>query len=335
MKRILPIIIICLALAACHKQQKFVPGPNDTIALVACPQFDSLRAMQTVEAQCKFGPRVAGSKASRECGDYLVEEFRRLGLTVEEQLGEATRWDGEPVCIRNITARLNPDNPSRLLLCAHWDSRPWADQDPDTTLHRTPLLGANDGASGVAVLLEMARCMTQQPLHIGVDFVLFDAEDMGTPEWADNDSTDTTPTWCLGSQYWAEQAFAGGYEAMAGVLFDMVGGRGTSFAREGQSVYHAKNIVDTIWQIALQLGYSDIFQDRDGGFLVDDHVPVTQTAHIPCIDIVANCPTGPSFGPTWHTTHDTPENIDPHLLRAAGQTVLQWVYNEDKKDASH
>lgn len=331
MKRLLPIILLAVVVSGCHKQTKFVPGPDDTIALQACPQFDSLRAMATVEAQCKFGPRVAGSEASRLCGDYLIKELRALGLEVEEQTSEATRYDGEPVSVRNIIARLNPEARSRFLLCAHWDSRPWADQDADSTLHRTPILGANDGASGVAVLLEMARCLKEQPIQSGVDFVLFDAEDMGTPTWAENDSVDTTPTWCLGSQAWASKAFMEGYDAMAGVLFDMVGGRGTSFAREGLSVYHAKNIVDTLWQIARQLGYADIFQDRDGGYLVDDHAPVNQTANIPCVDIVANNPTGVSFGPTWHTTQDTPENIDPHVLRAAGQTVLQWIYNEDKK----
>ena len=331
-KLFIPILAACamLSVGGC-KQQKSQTGERetiDTIALAKTPVFSGDSAMRWVEAQCDFGPRVTGSQASQQCGDYLIKEFERLGLTVTEQKAELTRFDGQRLPMRNIIASLNPDNLDRLLICAHWDSRPWADQDADESKHHTPILGANDGASGVAVMLELARAIQQMPITTGIDFVCFDAEDMGAPEWAENDTVDTSDTWCLGSAYWAEQAYMNGYGARFGILLDMVGGKGTYFAKEGVSMYFARPVNDILWQLAKQLGYGDLFQDREGGQLIDDHVKVNTIARIPCIDIVPNVTTGISFGPTWHTTQDTPENIDPAVMKAVGQSVLQMIYND-------
>lgn len=332
MKKIfIPILIVCLlaAVSGCKKtKKKYEPSPSDTIALAKAPQFCADSAMAWVEAQCAFGPRVTGSEASQKCGDYLISEFKRLGLSVTEQTTETTRYDGQKLPMRNIIASLNPDNADRILLCAHWDCRPWADQDPDESKRHTPILAANDAASGVAVMLEIARQMQQMPIQTGIDFVCFDAEDMGTPDWDENDSIDTADTWCLGSQHWANEAYINGYTARFGILFDMVGGKGSTFAKEGQSMYYARTIVDILWQLAKQLGYESTFPNREGGMLIDDHVPVNQVAKVPCIDIVPNYESGNSFGPTWHTTSDTPDNIDPLVMRAVGQSVLQLIYND-------
>ena len=299
------------------------------ITLAECPVFSADSALRFVVEQCNFGPRVTGSEASARCGDYLVESFRMYGAAVEEQCATVTRYDGQRLPIRNIIARLNPSAEKRIMLCSHWDSRPWADHDEDESNHHTPILGANDGASGVAVMMELCRIMQLKPLGIGVDFVCFDAEDMGLPEWDDDYSGDSSDTWCLGSRYWSEQAAAVGYKARYGILLDMVGGIGCTFSREMVSRHFADPLVSRVWTIAGQLGFRHYFPQSDGGYLTDDHVNVNTIARIPCIDIVPYFTDGPSsFGPTWHTMQDTPENIDVNVLQAVGQTLAQLLYNE-------
>ncbi len=302
----------------------------DTIPMAQCPAFETERAMHYLEAQCALGPRVPGSQAWKSCGDSIVAWFSALGLNVTEQSTTVTLYDGSNAPCRNITASLNADNPDRILLCAHWDSRPWADNDPDEKNHRTPILAANDGASGVAVLLELARLLSQdKSITTGIDFVCLDVEDSGTPQWAE-DSEIEESTWCLGSRKWSQQAAENGYQARFGVLFDMVGGRGSTFSKESYSMQYAAPVVEMLWHIAHQIGYGHYFPLRNGGYITDDHVEVNQVAHVPCIDIVPYHTDGPSsFGPTWHTMNDTPENIDPDVLEAVGQSVLQLIYNDN------
>ena len=314
-------------LASCGGQNKGNAPAADTIALAACPRFSASNAMQFISEQCEFGPRVTGSEASRLCGDYLVERFKSFGADVEEQTSTVTTWDGSKLSARNIIAHINPSNPDRILLCSHWDSRPWADNDEDEANHRTPILAANDGASGVAVLLEICRLLQEKPVQVGVDLICFDAEDLGTPQWAE-DRSDASDTWCLGSQFWAEKASSDGYKARYGILLDMVGGFGTSFSREGVSMQLAGPIVNRVWQLAGQLGYRQFFPLKDSGYITDDHINVNR-AGVPCIDIIPYYREGPSsFGPTWHTIKDTPENIDRNVLEAVGQTITQLIYNE-------
>ncbi len=320
-----------LTLCSCGGRTQGEASRSDTIALQPCPAFDQTNAMAYVEKQCSFGPRVPGTESSRNCAEWIVTTFQSLGCEVELQSAEVTAYNGETLPCTNIVARLNADNSDRVLLCAHWDTRPWADSDPDPSNHQTPILGANDGASGVAVLLEMARAITQysSPFETGIDFVCFDAEDYGTPQWADDDM-DTGSTWCLGSTYWAQQAAATNYNARFGMLFDMVGGRGSQFAMERISEEYAKPVVQMLWHLAHQIGYGQFFPLRSGGYITDDHVAVNQIAHIPCIDVVPYHTDGPSvFGPTWHTLSDTPENIDPNVLEAVGQSALQLLYNDN------
>ncbi len=307
----------------------------DTIALAAAPAFAADSAMAYVEAQCAFGPRVPGSAAHKACGDWLVTKFQSFGAQVIEQHTTVQGYDGQPIPCRNIQARVNADASDRILITAHWDSRAWADNDADATNHRTPVIAANDGASGVAVMLEMARLIQATGLSYGVDFVCFDAEDQGTPQWADDaaEETDTeTGFWCLGSKYWAEQAYAVGYRARYAINLDMVGGRDSRFLMEGYSRHYAHTLVNMLWQIAGQLGYGQLFPLRNGGYVTDDHVPVNQTAAIPAIDIIPSVDSPRSgFGETWHTINDTPENIDPEVMRAVGQTIIQLIYNDNQQ----
>ena len=320
--------LLALIIASCTGQTRKSTSRTDTIALAPCPRFSPDSAMLYINEQCAFGPRVTGSDAALRCGDLLAERFRSFGTEVEEQTSTVTIWDGTKLSARNIIARINPSNSNRVLLCSHWDSRPWADNDPDEANHHTPILAANDGASGVAVMLEICRLLQKQPAQVGIDMVCFDAEDLGTPQW-EEDRLGSADTWCLGSRFWAERARSDGYKARYGILLDMVGGYGATFSREGISMRMAQPVVNRVWQLAGQLGYRQFFPLTDNGSITDDHINVNLIAGVPCIDIIPYYHEGPSsFGPTWHTLKDTPDNIDPNVLGAVGQTITQMIYNE-------
>lgn len=322
------LLFILLLLASCTGQTQSRISKADTIALASSPRFSADNAVLYIKEQCDFGPRVTGSEAARLCGDYIVNRFKTFGAEVEEQTADVTIWDGTQLPARNIIARINSSSSDRILLCAHWDCRPWADNDEDEANHHTPILAANDAASGVAVMLEICRLLQEKPVQVGIDMICFDAEDLGTPQW-EEDRVGSSDTWCLGSRFWAEDAKAKGYKARYGILLDMVGGRGATFSREGISMQMAQPIVNIVWQLAGQLGYRQFFPLTDGSYITDDHVNVNEIAGIPCIDIIPYYREGPSsFGPTWHTIKDTPENIDPNVLEAVGQTITQLIYNE-------
>ncbi len=309
----------------------------DTIAIMPAPDFMADSAMAYVEKQCSFGARVPGSSAHEACGDWIVGKFQDFGATVSQQRTQLRGYDGKMLPCRNIIASVRPEQPDRVVITAHWDSRAWADNDPDEANHHTPVMAANDGASGVAVMLEMARALQTKELVCGVDFICFDLEDQGIPQWAeeeadDEDLEDENNYWCLGSRHWAEQALATGYTARYGINLDMVGGRGARFEMEGFSLYYATPLVNMVWHLADQLGYGEFFPLRKSGYVTDDHVPLNQIAHIPSIDIIPHQDDGrSSFGSTWHTINDTPENIDPAVLKAVGQTLLQLLYNDNSQ----
>ena len=321
--RIPLLLLSVLFWVACGSKQP-KPATEPQVPVVV-PTFNADSAYHYTAEQVAFGPRVPNSDAHRTCGDWLEKVLERFGARVTSQHVTLRAYDGTPLYARNIIGSFNPEQKKRVLLCAHWDSRPWADADPDPKNHRTPILGANDGASGVGVLLEVARQLQAQPTEIGVDIILFDAEDYGTHA-ADDEPADGI-TWCLGSQYWARVPHVAGYNARFGILLDMVGGKDARFHREGMSDRFAKNIVDKVWQAAHTSGNGQWFPYLDGGYITDDHLPINSIARIPCIDIIGHYPeTG--FSPTWHTMDDTMDNIDPAVLRAVGQTVLQVIYNE-------
>lgn len=322
------VAVVC-SCASCKNASKSAlsDGP-DTVALVG-PTFCADSAYAFAAKQCSFGARTMNSKAHDLCGEWIMGKFREYGLKVETQDAELSGWDGTKLKSRNIMARLHPERTTRILLCAHWDCRPWADNDPDSTNWRKPVMAANDGASGVAVMLELARILhNDSTLKVGVDFVCFDAEDYGTPQWAT--APNDGDTWALGAQYWAEH-LPNGYKARYGLLLDMVGGEGAKFYQEGVSKQYAGDIVNKVWRTASQIGYGSFFPMSDGGMITDDHVPVNEKAGIPCVDIIAFYPDcqQSSFGPTWHTISDTMEHIDPNVMKAVGQTVVQVLCSEE------
>lgn len=320
-KRILLASLCVLVLVGCRNNKpETVPLDADTATAVS---FEADTAMVFLRAQCDFGARVPGSDAHRLCGDYILGQFKKYGLEVMEQAADVKMWDGKTFRCRNLIAQYKPEAVERIVLCAHYDSRPWADHDKDESKHNQPVMAANDGASGVAVLLEVARKLAELAPEVGIDFVCFDLEDYGAPKGAAGAPTDGSD-WCVGSRYWAQNPFRENYTAEFGVLLDMVGGRGARFAREYFSMQQAASVVARLWSAARTAGYKDFFLDEDGGAVTDDHLNLNAIG-IPTADIIPYYGGEGGFGPTWHTTEDTPDNIDPATLKAVGQTLLQLI----------
>ncbi len=286
---------------------------------VSVPQFSADSAMANAASQVAFGPRVPGSDAHRRCAEWLGDRLKAAGADTV-MIQTATLDDGTPM--RNIFGRFDAGNKRRILLLAHYDTRPWADEDPDPANRTRPIDGANDGASGVAVLLETARLIgSGEAPRCGVDILLVDVEDSGNS--GEDDS------WARGSQYFADNMPYGATEPLpeAAILLDMVGGRDARFCREMFSQQYAAPVVDAVWRAAREAGHSDRFTDAIGGAVNDDHLPFLR-AGIPAIDIIetTNEQTG-SFNPTWHTMADNLDNLDAATLKAVGETVVTYIYN--------
>ena len=310
------------------------------------PAFCADSAYAFCQQQCDFGPRTMNSQAHDDCGQWIMQKFSSYGLQVTPQQALLKGYDGTMLRATNIIASYCPERSDRILVCAHWDSRPWADNDPDESNHHKPVMAANDGASGVAVMLELARLLNQGdrsrdsvadqnhgpvPLihsQLGVDFICFDAEDWGFPQWEESD--DPGDTWALGAQYWAANPHVDGYKARYGILLDMVGGQGAQFYQEQLSLQYARSIVNKVWRASQAVGFGSFFPVREGVGITDDHLPVNRIAKIPCIDIIPYYPdcAQSSFGPTWHTVNDDMAHIDRNTLQAVGQTLVQVLWSE-------
>ncbi|HPR87489.1 MAG TPA: M28 family peptidase [bacterium] len=276
------------------------------------PPFDAARAYAQLKKQCEFGPRVPGSLPHQRCRDWLL-------ATLRSAAGEVTTQDfihtfGSPrqsARASNIIANFQPQKGERILLCAHWDSRPWADQDPDPKNHTKPILGANDGGSGVAVLLEIARLLQQKPPRCGVDIVLFDAEDQGT----EGDER----SYAKGAQHFA-RSLVSSYHPRFGILLDMVGDANLNIYQEHYSLQYARPVVDKVWEAAARSGVTE-FIPQPGYAVYDDHLPLLERG-IPCIDLI-------DFDyPPWHTLADTPDKCSPASLEKVGRVLLQVIYSQ-------
>lgn len=275
--------------------------------------FDGKGAFELTRQQCDFGPRVPGSTAHERCADWLMTTLRASCDSVILQTGTVQTAAEGKIGIKNIIGIINPEASQRLLLLAHWDTRPWADNDPDDANHKKPVMGANDGASGVGVLLQLARQLKADSISLGVDIVLVDAEDMGVD--------DNEDSWGLGTQYWVAHPHVPGYKPLFGILLDMVGSANATFGREYYSMQFASGFVDLVWNNAAGSHFINV----QGGAVTDDHVFVNR-AGIPCIDIIdmrSDSPTG--FCPEWHTIDDTIGHIDQATLTEVGQTLLNVI----------
>lgn len=320
-------ILLMFSITSCKTNKGGSPTVEEETRTVPVPEFNADSACNYVQAQVDFGYRIPNTKEHVACGEYLAAKLEQFGATVTNQYADLVAYNGTVLKARNIIGSYNPDSKKRILLFAHWDTRPWADNDPNEKNHRTPILGANDGASGVGVLLEIARQIQQEAPALGIDIILFDAEDYGIPQF---ETVYKKNSWCLGSEYWARYPHVPNYNARFGILLDMVGGKEATFYKEGYSEQYAKSVNKKVWNKAKELGFGNYFITDKQGYITDDHVPVNQIARIPSIDIISYDPDCElsNFGCFWHTVDDTMDNIDKNTLKAVGQTVLAVIYNE-------
>lgn len=285
------------------------------------PSFSADSAYVFIEKQLSFGPRNPNSAGHKEAARWLESKLRDYsGNQVFVQRFTHPGYD-ETLELKNIIAAFNPQATHRILLCAHWDTRPRAEHDPDEALRDKPIPGADDGGSGVGVLLEIARIMQEYQPPIGVDIILFDGEDYGYESDLAN--------YFLGARYWAANPPVPGYRPHFGVLLDMVGGENALFPREAYSMHYAKTVVDVVWEIAREKGF-DRFDDEQGMAVADDHLILNQEYNLPTINIIHQRRTGDgSFGfpEWWHTHNDDIDIIDKQTLKEVGEVVLELIYN--------
>lgn len=306
--------ILLAAAFACAGEQRAKPAE---------PGFDAASAYGFVKKQVDFGARVPGTPAHEACAAWFVQTLKQWTADVHVQEFKARAYDGRPLDGKNIVASFNPGSKDRILLCAHWDSRPFADHDPDPANRYKPVMGANDGASGVGILLEVARCLSLKKPAAGVDILLLDLEDFG--EHANWSGPTKEESWGLGSQYWAKNPYPSDVRARFGILLDMVGAAGATFPMEGTSMSYAPAVVRQVWAVARGLGFSSYFADVPSDPLIDDNLYINRYAGIPTIDII-DYDSQRGFPPMWHTIGDTLDKIDPNTLAAVGKTVLAVVY---------
>ena len=334
MKKIFLLLGIVIAFISCDNsgkqpQQSQQAAPKKHVSV---PIFVGDSAYYFVKAQCDFGPRVPGTTAHQQCADWMVETLNDYCDTVYIQDFKTRVYDGKVVNGKNIIATFNPEARKRIVIAAHWDSRPFADNDPDEANWKKPIDGANDGASGCGIMMEMARVMKTHRIddNVGIDFVFFDLEDYGSPKWMD-DSQRNDLSWGLGSQYWSKKPHIEGYTAYYGILLDMVGAVNPRFPKEYYSQGNSAWVLNKVWRIARDMGYDEAFTNELGDPINDDHIYMIHYAGIPTIDIIhlvgdedrTSC-----FFPYWHTVNDNIENIDVKTLQMVGNVMMKVVYNE-------
>jgi acetylornithine deacetylase/succinyl-diaminopimelate desuccinylase-like protein len=271
-------------------------------------EFSADSAMAHLVHQVSLGPRVPGTGAHRRCAEWIEARLRARGLAVERDPFMAQTPDGKVWPLVNLLGRAGPPGDGRILFVAHWDTRPWADQDPDPARRDTPIPGANDGASGVAVLLELARCLAGAPLPRGVDLLFADGEDLGRGG--------DLSGFCLGSRRFAAREAARYWRV---VVVDMVGDRDLEIPMEPTSARRAPEVVDWVWTRAARLA-PEVFTTRLGPTVYDDHVPFLD-AGVPAVDLI-------DFDyPAWHTLKDDLDQVEARSLGIVGRLLLDLARN--------
>lgn len=319
MGKFVALIFMILAVASCGARKNVTenPGSEQTPSqTVDIPAFNADSAYRNVERQVEFGPRVPNSESHEKTAQWLVSELTRYGAQVTTQRAVLTAFDGTRLSATNIMGSFNPEMANRLLLLAHYDTRPWADEDADPANHSKPLDGANDGASGVGVLLEIARLIGERNPERGIDFLFVDAEDYG--------ESSNEESWALGTRYFAQNPIRPGYKPSKAILLDMVGDRDAVFPAEYFSRQSAPELDDAIRRAAEVSGHGNRFPRVLGTAVTDDHVELIN-AGIPAIDII-DYRVGSGFAPSWHTMGDNMERIDRETLRAVGETLIHYIY---------
>ncbi len=326
-------VFVLFTMQACNSgsqsnNQPEKSGSKKTVVNV--PEFNADSAYFYVAKQVEFGPRVPQTEAHQACAEWLAGSMKGFADTVVVQHFRTRIYDQRAFDGVNIIGVFNPEAKKRIALAAHWDSRPYADYDPDPANHRTPIDGANDGASGTGVLLEIGRLLKEFPIsdELGIDIIFFDLEDYGPP--TDERNRYSEDSWALGSQYWSRNPHKAGYSANFGILLDMVGAANPIFPREYFSQQYASWVLDKVWLKAFSLGYGNLFVNKPGSPINDDHIPMNEIAGIPTINIIHLDPNSSNgtFFEQWHTINDNLETIDKETLRIVGNLVTHVIYHE-------
>lgn len=321
---------ISFCLQSCKQKSIVNQSVPSTISSPAPPQinvpdFNADSAYAYVAKQVNFGPRIPGTPPQLKCASWLEQKVRSYTPNVFVQNTKISIYSHTEVPCINIIASFNPNAAKRILLFAHWDTRPWSDRDGVNP--KKSFDGADDGGSGVAILLELARQMSKEQPAVGVDLAFFDLEDYGPPSFGK--STDDDDWYALGTQYWAKNPHIKNYRAYYGVLLDMVGAKNATFPLEGTSRQYAPTVLQRIWSTAQTLGYGNYFVNYEATPIIDDHNYVNSLNGTPSIDIVnLSKTTSTGFAAHWHTQQDNMNIIDRNTLKAVGQTLLQVIYTE-------
>jgi Zn-dependent M28 family amino/carboxypeptidase len=321
------VIIIATFIASCgggsetpvNDTPKTTTQPVDLGIPKDLPKFNPDTAYLITETQVNFGPRIPNSPAHVKCGDYIISQLKKQGAEVIVQATTVTAYTGESLKIRNIIGRIQPELTKRIMLCAHWDTRPFSDRDANKPKEKFD--GAVDGAASIGILVEVARILKSKPANVGVDIVFFDAEDYGDPNQGN--------TYCLGSQYFSANPPFQNKTPQFGILLDMAAAPGATFFREGYSMQYAPQIVGRVWAIGKELGFGPYFREENSGAITDDHFFVNSILGLPTIDIIHHDPaSGTGFGEYWHTQQDNMQQVDKNTMTAVGQTLLGVIYSE-------
>ena len=319
-------IIIPFVMATSCKHNQESNETSETIVenKISKPAFSSDSTYLFIQEQLNFGARVPGTAAQQKCATYFEQKLKNYGATVITQKTNVVVYNGKSVPCINVIASYNPTVKRRLLICTHWDSRPFADQDDSAATK--PILAADDGASGSAVLLEIARQLQIKNPLIGIDLIFLDVEDYGQPEYELEQRQGDF--YCLGTQYWCKNPHVPNYKAENGILLDMVGAKDATFTYEGISMDYAPQFMKQVWQTAAQLGYANFFVKNNTAQIIDDHYYINTLTNIPTIDIINRTyKTTNGFAQHWHTHEDNIDIIDKVTLQAVGETVMATIYN--------
>ncbi len=321
MRNILIVLLILVLGCGRTENRQKTESTQQQIPTMPVPAFSGSQAFEYLRQQCAFGPRNPGSRAHEQCLNFLTQQLQFCTGAVTRQNFPHTGYEHEPYTMTNVIATFNAPAAKRILIAAHWDSRPRSDRETSKALIEKPVPGANDGASGVAVLLELARIMKNNPPPIGVDLVLFDGEDFGKSGDLDN--------YFLGSRYFAASR-PPGFNPRFGILLDMIGDRALQLPKEGFSVQYAPDVVQLVWDTARELGLP-AFTDAVGPMVEDDHVPMNN-AGIRMIDIIdSELIGGNTASPErnyWHTQRDTPDRCSAQSLETVGTLLATIIYNK-------
>lgn len=300
----------CKNLNRCH--------PNNQL------NFNADSAYSYIEKQVSFGPRVPNTNAHDSCAIYLSKKLESFGAKVYIQKVDVRKYDSTIMHIQNIIGEFYPEKKRRIILYSHWDSRFYADGEVDSLKRNHPIPGANDGGSGVAVLLEIARQLHKIEPKVGVDIIFFDAEDQGEPL---SSNVFNEKSWSIGAQYWAKHPHKKNYKAFFGLNLDLAGAKGAMFCREDNSRYFDNFSVKRIWKLAQDMGYDNYFFNDLTRPVINDHVFINKIAGIKSVLIVDNRPGHyiPYFK-EWHTSKDNINIIDKKTLDVVGNVVIQYIY---------